>query len=101
MALVIIRHKVEDFVSWKRAFEEHAPARATAGLSNARLYRSADDSNEVVILLDTSDIGKAMQFISSAELKVVMKNAGVIDRPDVYVLHAEGDLELLHVKRSG
>ncbi len=66
-----------------------------------RTHRSADDSSEVVILLDTDDIGKAMQFISSAELKEVMKDAGVIDRPDVYVLHAEGDLELPHPKRSG
>ena len=101
MALVIVRHKVQDFASWKRAFEAHAPARATAGLSNARLYRSADDSSEVVILLDTDDIGKAMQFISSAGLKEAMKAAGVIDRPDVYVLHAEADLELPHAKRSG
>lgn len=101
MALVIVRHKVQDFARWKGAFEAHAPKRAAAGLSNARLYRSADDSSEVVILLDTADIGKAMQFISSAELKEVMKNAGVIDRPDVYVLHAEGDLELPHAKRSG
>ncbi len=101
MALVIVRHKVQDFARWKSAFEAHVPARATAGLSNAGLYRSVDDSSEVVILLDTADIGKAMQFISSAELKEVMKNAGVIDRPDVYMLHAESDLELPHAKRSG
>jgi len=57
--LVIVRHKVQNFATWKRAFESHAPARALAGLSNARLYRSADDSSEVVILLDKDDIGGA------------------------------------------
>ena len=62
---------------------------------------SADASSEVVILLDTDDIGKAVQFISSAGLKEAMKSAGVIDRPDVYVLHAETDLEFPHAKRSG
>ena len=53
MGLVIVRHKVKDFAAWKRAFEDHASARGTAGLSNARLFRSADDPSEVVILFDT------------------------------------------------
>lgn len=43
MALVIVRHKVAEFATWKRAFDGHAPARAEAGFSNVRVYRSADD----------------------------------------------------------
>jgi hypothetical protein len=46
MALVIVRHKVKDFAAWKNAFDAHASARGTAGLSNTRLYRSVDDPRE-------------------------------------------------------
>jgi hypothetical protein len=101
MGLVIVRHKVKDFVSWKKAFDDHAQARGTAGLSNARLFRSVDDLSEIVILLDTDDIAKATQFISSPDLKSAMAEAGVIDNPDVFVLTDANDPDLPRAWRSG
>jgi hypothetical protein len=60
MALVIIRHKVKDFAAWKKVFYGHASAQSASGLSNPRLFRSADDPSEVVILFDAADISKAV-----------------------------------------
>jgi hypothetical protein len=88
VALLIVRHKVKDFAAWKQAFNAHAPARAGAGLSNPRLFRSTDDPSEVVILFDAADVARAKQFGSSPDLKAAMERAGVIDRPDVYILNA-------------
>jgi hypothetical protein len=88
MAVMIIRHKVKDFASWKTAYNAHKAARDGAGLSNARLFRSADDASEVVILFDVADIGKAKAFGTSAELQSAMKGAGVVDKPDVYFLNS-------------
>jgi hypothetical protein len=88
MALLIVRHRVKDFAAWKLAFEAHAGARDGAALSNPRLYRSADDPKEVVILFDAADVAKAKQFGTSSELKAAMEKAGVIDAPDVYILNA-------------
>jgi hypothetical protein len=101
MALVIVRHKVNDFVIWKRAFEAHAPARAAAGLSNTRTYRSVDNPSEVVILFDTDDIVMAKQFVSSAALKSAMADAGVVNTPDVLILNAAQDPDLPQARRSG
>jgi hypothetical protein len=101
MALVIVRHKVKDFATWKNAFDAHASARGTAGLSNTRLFRSVDDPSEVVILFDTDDIGKAKQFIESPELKSAMAAAGVVDNPDVFILNAASEPDLPHARRSG
>jgi hypothetical protein len=101
MALVIVRHKVKDFAAWKRVFNAHAPARGTAGLSNTRLYRSVDDPSEVVILFDTDDIAKAQQFVDSADLKSAMTAAGVIDKPDVFILNAASEPDLPQARRSG
>ena len=101
MGLVIVRHKVKDFATWKKAFEAHASPRGVAGLSNARLFRSTDDPSEVVILFDTDDIAKAKQFVSSPELKVAMTAAGVIDKPDVFVLSDANGPDLPQARRSG
>ncbi len=88
MPTLIVRHKVKDFAAWQSAFDDHAPARLAAGLANARLFTSADDPNEVVIIFDAADIEKAKAFGASPELKEAMANAGVADKPDIYFLNA-------------
>ena len=86
MALVIIRHKVKDYATWKKAFDGHLNAQKTAGLSNPRVFRSADDRNEIVILLDANDLSAARKFASSPDLKSTMQSAGVVDQPTMYFL---------------
>jgi hypothetical protein len=88
MALIIIRHKVKDFAAWKPAFDGHKSIQTAAGLSNPRLFRSADDPSEVVVLFDAQDLGKAKEFVSSADLKSAMQAAGVKDKPDIYFLNS-------------
>ncbi len=88
MGLVIVRHKVKDFASFKTVFDDHRSAQTGAGLSNPRVFRSADDPSEVVILFDAQDLAKAKQFASSPDLKAAMASAGVIDKPDIYFLNA-------------
>jgi hypothetical protein len=88
MPTIVVRHKVKDFAAWKRAFDAHAQVRLAAGLSNARLFCSADDANEVFVVLDATDFGKAKAFAASADVKEAMANAGVVDNPDVYFLKA-------------
>jgi hypothetical protein len=87
MALMIIRHKVKDFATWKPAFDGHRGVQTAAGLSNPRVFRSADDPTEVVILFDAQDIGKAKELAGSSELKSAMAAAGVTDKPDIYFLN--------------
>ena len=59
----------------------------TAGLTHPRLYRSADDHNEVVILFDMKDTAEAKKFASSEDLKSTMKSAGVVDQPTIHFLN--------------
>ncbi len=88
MGVMIIRHKVKDFGTWKPAFDSHQPVQAAAGLSNPRVFRSAGDPSEVVIIFDAQDIGKAKELAGSPELKSAMAAAGVMDKPDIYFLNA-------------
>ena len=90
MPLMISRTKVKDFATWKQSFDTHKPMQVAAGLTNPRVFRSADDSNEVVILFDAADIAKAKAFSASPDLKAAMTASGVIDKPDMYFLNPAG-----------
>ena len=84
MGLMIVRHKIKDFRSWKKGFDGHAGAQKAAGLTKPRVFRSADDPNEMIILMDYKDLKKAKEFSTSADLKKTMKDAGVVDQPTIY-----------------
>src|SRR6516225_4927518 len=81
---MIVRHKVKDYRSWKKAFDGHASAQKAAGLTKPRVLRSADDPNEIVILMDYKDLKMAKTFGASADLKKTMEAAGVVDQPTIY-----------------
>jgi hypothetical protein len=38
------------------------------------------------MLFEAKDIQKAKEFAGSADLREVMQNAGVVDKPDIYFL---------------
>ena len=86
MNYVLIRHKVADFTKWKTIFDAHRGVRQEAGLKERYLLRGVENLNEVVILLEAEDLQKARAFMDSADLREVMKKAGVLGKPDVYFL---------------
>jgi hypothetical protein len=84
---MLIRHKVEDFATWKEGYDAHAPKRAEAGLTEKYLLRSVQAPNEVVILFEAQDVHRAQAFAESADLRETMQGLGVIDKPDIYFLN--------------
>ena len=85
---MFLRHKVQDFKTWKVGYDDHAPKRAQAGLSEKYLLRSADDPNEVLALFEAVDLDRARAFCESPDLRQKMQEAGVVDRPDIWFLNA-------------
>lgn len=83
---LLIRHKVRDFSEWKQGYDAHLPKRAEAGLTEKQLLRGANDANEVVMLFEANDPGRAKTFVESADLREVMQKVGVLDQPDIYFL---------------
>jgi len=84
MALLIVRHKVGDYAEWRPAYDAHEPQRAEASVTNGRVYRGAEDPNDLVILLDVADVAKARSWASGDDLKMVMRRAGVLDTPEIH-----------------
>ncbi len=85
---LMVRHKVNNFATWKRGYAAHKPARTKAGLTEKSLLRSASDPNDVFILFHAKDAKKAKAFAESEDLKTTMMKVGVIEKPDIWFLKA-------------
>ena len=89
MGMMIIRHKVRDYGQWRPLFDSHAEIQKVSGLTNPRVYHSADSNkSEIVVVFDTEDTKMAKAFAASADLKDAMTEAGVIDTPTIYFLES-------------
>ena len=86
MAFVLVRHKVRDYAKWKRAYDAHAAMRRKAALRQKALLRSVRNPKDVLILFQAASLAKAKKFTSSANLRKVMKEAGVVGRPEITYL---------------
>ena len=89
MPYILVRHKVEDYAQWKAEFDRHAAARREHGCQGGQIFRSADDPNEVVVLLEWEIMEKGRRFTQSESLIKAMWEAGVAEEPDVYFLNEE------------
>lgn len=86
MTFVLVRHKVQDFAKWKPIYDDHAAKRKSGGSKGARLFRNADNPNEVILLFEWDQLDHARQFLQSEDLRKAMEKAGVADKPNVYFL---------------
>ena len=41
-----IHHKVKDYAAWRKGYDDHEKARHAAGITNGRVFRSAEDPND-------------------------------------------------------
>jgi len=87
MSIVLVNHKVKDFNAWKPYFDADQERRSAAGLKDVYVTRKADDPNDVFMVFETEDADNAMKMMEDPNLKDVMDQAGVINRPTITVLN--------------
>ena len=78
-----IHHKVKDYATWRKGYDEHEKSRLAAGVTNGRVFRSADDPNDIMVVLDAADIEKARAWLGADDLKTAMHKAGVVGSPSI------------------
>ena len=83
---VLVAHRVADYDTWKKVFDDHLAARKESGCLGHHINRGADDPNMVYIYCPATDAAKARAFLDSPDLEDVMKNAGVEGPPTVHVM---------------
>ncbi len=83
MSFAIVRATVQDFEQWKKGFDEAAPLRKAHGSKGARVFRSVENPDEVIILGQYEDLQKARVLLQSPEFREATQRAGVTGKPDV------------------
>lgn len=78
-----VHFKVKDFNAWHAGYNGQEKNRASAGITNARVFRSALDPNDVVILQDVADVAKARAWLTSDDMKAEQQKGGVIGAPSI------------------
>ncbi len=86
MPYILVHQNVEDFAKWKSVFDEHSSTRKAGGSKGGYLFQSADDPNEVIVVLEWDNLDSARQFIGSDDLREAMQRAGVVGPPHIHFL---------------
>jgi len=86
MPAILVNHRVADFKTWLKVYEEHEPVRRAATATNSTVWQAQDDPNNVFIVIECTDLAKIKAFAESEDLKQTMAKAGVIGKPTMQVL---------------
>lgn len=86
MSVIILSHRVNNYESWKKIYDEDLPRRNEAGLKEVTCGPKMGDPNLVYMVFKTDDLEKAQQMIENEELKEVMQKAGVTGHLEVVMI---------------
>ena len=78
-----IHLKVKDYGTWRPTYDGREKSRVSAGITNGRVFRNAQDQNDIVVLQDVADVAKARSWLGSDDMKATMQKSGVVGSPNV------------------
>ena len=86
MAYVLVRHRVKDYPAWKVVFDGFVKIRKANGEKAYQILQPEDDPNNLALLFEWDNVANAKKFLESSDLKATMKQAGVVEAPEVSFL---------------
>lgn len=91
---ILLRFKVADYARWKAAFDADEAWRTRVGERNYHIFRDADDSSMVTVMLGWDDLATAQMFVNSPHFQKECTDGGVIGAPTYFFVNdieARGD----------
>lgn len=89
MKYVLIIHEVEDYIVWKKIFDNAAGIRKEAGEISYQVLKYENDPNKIVHFSAWSSLDKAKQFFESPKLIQIRAEAGVKSPDFIYLEQLE------------
>ncbi len=77
MAILFGRATVEDYATFRSAFDGAEEIRQAAGSTGNTVYQSVDDPNEIVVRIEFPTADAAKAFSTSDRLREAMQQAGL------------------------
>jgi heme-degrading monooxygenase HmoA len=81
---MLVRHKVEDYGTWRKVYDAFDVERRTMGVIGDSVFQSVDDPNDVTVWHDFESAEEARAFVSSDALRRAMQEAGVQGQPEIW-----------------
>ena len=86
MAVIVLNHDVKDFATWKTHYVADTARRNNAGLKEIALGTKSDNPHKVYIIWE-GDPKNLEPMLTDPDLEKVMKEAGVVSKPEVIVIN--------------
>jgi len=80
----MVKHKIKDWDTWKKAFDDHKQARIDAGLTDRMVGYTVGDNHMVTMVMIVNDMARAKAFMNSKDLADKMKAGGVEGPPSIF-----------------
>ena len=85
MIKVFVRHEVEDYARWKKAFDEFLTYRKDSGELSYSIGHVANEPNNLCLTFEWDSVDNAHAFLTSGKLRTAMQSAGVTGAPDIFI----------------
>jgi hypothetical protein len=86
MAVIVLSHDVEDFTKWKPHYDADVARRTNAGFKELAIGTKSDDPHKVFMIWE-GDPKILESMLNDADLEKLMKEAGVVSKPEVTVIN--------------
>ena len=86
MAKLIVHQKVQAYSTFRKVYDEQTTTFTEFGCTNAQVFQSPSDPNEITIITDWPSVEAAKAFVTSPSLKEAMKQSAAISQPEILFL---------------
>ena len=85
MATFFIRHPVADYNAWRPHYDADSARHEAAGIRRVGVFQNSSDPNDVLVVLESDDVGALDAMLADEGLKAKMQEAGVTGPPEVFI----------------
>ena len=87
LAGMIATHAVENYATWRTAYDELDSFRSQSGIIGNAVNQQLGKPNQVIVYHQAEQLDALRTFVDSTELKEAMQRAGVVGPPDIQFVH--------------
>lgn len=86
MAWIHVRHQVDDYSTWKSAFDQTEAYKRDHGWKHSQLFSVGGDRTDVLVMEEFETLDQARSFLDSPFLLEAMSSAGVSSAPEILLV---------------
>ena len=81
-----VRHRVEDYNTWKEVFDGLSELKMRYGWKRYRIFQVAGDRNDLLVMDEFDSVEQARSFLESKDLNNALRLGGVVGTPEASLL---------------